>query len=42
MGGTAAVITVERSVADLRTTVAALTPADNGRFLNHDGSPLPW
>ncbi len=22
--------------------LAALTPADNGRFLNHDGTPLPW
>jgi NAD(P)-dependent dehydrogenase (short-subunit alcohol dehydrogenase family) len=42
MGGPAAAITVERSVADLRATVAALTPADNGRFLNHDGSALPW
>lgn len=42
MGGPGAAITVERSVADLRATVAALTPAHNGRFLNHDGSPLPW
>ena len=42
MGGPGAAITVERSVADLRATVAALKPADNGRFLNHDGSPLPW
>jgi NAD(P)-dependent dehydrogenase (short-subunit alcohol dehydrogenase family) len=42
MGGAGAAIPVERSVADLRATVAALTPADNGRFLNHDGSPLPW
>jgi hypothetical protein len=29
-------------VADLRRTIAALVPSDNGRFLNHDGSPLPW
>jgi NAD(P)-dependent dehydrogenase (short-subunit alcohol dehydrogenase family) len=42
MGGAGAAITVERSVADLRATVAGLTPADNGRFLNHDGSALPW
>ena len=42
MGGAGAQLTVERSVADLRATVAALTPADNGRFLNHDGTALPW
>lgn len=42
MGGPDAAITVQHSVADLRATVARLTPADNGRFLNHDGSALPW
>jgi NAD(P)-dependent dehydrogenase (short-subunit alcohol dehydrogenase family) len=42
MGGAGAQLTVERSVADLRATVAALTPTDNGRFLNHDGTALPW
>ena len=42
MGGPGAAITVDRSVADLRATVAALTPADNGRFLNHDGTTIPW
>jgi NAD(P)-dependent dehydrogenase (short-subunit alcohol dehydrogenase family) len=25
-----------------RCTLAGLTPADNGRFLNHDGQPLAW
>ena len=42
MGGAGADIPVERSVADLRATVAALTPADNGGFFNHDGQPLAW
>lgn len=42
MGGAAADLTVERSAADLRATVARLTPADNGAFLNHDGQPLAW
>lgn len=42
MGGAGADLSVEQSVADLRRTIAALTPADTGRFLNHDGSPLAW
>jgi NAD(P)-dependent dehydrogenase (short-subunit alcohol dehydrogenase family) len=42
MGGAGADLDVAASVADLRRTIAALVPSDNGRFLNHDGSPLPW
>ncbi len=42
MGGEAADLDVARSVSDLRRTLAALKPADNGRFLNHDGRPLDW
>ena len=42
MGGPRADLTVEQSVANLRETIARLTPADNGSFLNHDGQPLPW
>ena len=42
MGGAGADLSVEQSVADLRRTIAALTPADTGRFLNHDGSPIAW
>lgn len=42
MGGAGAELDVADSVADLRRTIAALTPAHNGAFLNHDGSPLPW
>ena len=42
MGGAGAELDVARSVADLRATIARLGPADNGRFLNHDGTPIPW
>ncbi|MDH5538829.1 MAG: SDR family oxidoreductase [Rhizobacter sp.] len=42
MGGAGADLTVERSAADLRRTIAALTAADSGAFLNHDGSAIPW
>jgi hypothetical protein len=42
MGGTGAEIPVEQSVAGLRATLAKLTPADNGTFLNYDGTPIPW
>jgi NAD(P)-dependent dehydrogenase (short-subunit alcohol dehydrogenase family) len=42
MGGTAAPLDAATSAADIRRTLAALTPADNGRFLNHDGTPIPW
>jgi NAD(P)-dependent dehydrogenase (short-subunit alcohol dehydrogenase family) len=37
MGGTAAPLSPEQSAADLRKTLARVTPADNGRFLFHDG-----
>jgi NAD(P)-dependent dehydrogenase (short-subunit alcohol dehydrogenase family) len=42
MGGANADITVEESVAGMRRVIAGLTPADNGRFLNRDGSEIPW
>jgi NAD(P)-dependent dehydrogenase (short-subunit alcohol dehydrogenase family) len=42
MGGAGADLTPEQSVADMRRTLASLTPADNGRFLNHDGAALAW
>ena len=42
MGGAGAELSVARSAADLRATVARLTPADNGGFFNHDGQPLAW
>ena len=42
MGGADADMTPERSVADMRRTLAGLMPAANGSFLNHDGSPIAW
>ena len=42
MGGDEADLTVEQSVTGMRTALAALSAADNGRFLNYDGTPLPW
>ena len=37
MGGAAAALTLESSVQGLRTTLASVTEADNGRLLHHDG-----
>jgi NAD(P)-dependent dehydrogenase (short-subunit alcohol dehydrogenase family) len=42
MGGAAATLDVGHSAGDLRRTIAALGPADNGGFFNHDGTPIPW
>lgn len=42
MGGPGAELTPERSVADMRRTIAGLREADNGRFLNHDGAAIDW
>ena len=42
MGGAGAEIPAEQSVRGLRTTLAGLTAADNGSFLNYDGTPIPW
>lgn len=42
MGGAQAELPVERSVADMRATLARLQPSDNGGFLNHDGETIAW
>jgi NAD(P)-dependent dehydrogenase (short-subunit alcohol dehydrogenase family) len=42
MGGPDAQLAPEQSVSDLRRVIAALTPADNGRFIDHDGSAIAW
>jgi NAD(P)-dependent dehydrogenase (short-subunit alcohol dehydrogenase family) len=42
MGGAGADIEVSTSVSDMRRTLAALQPKDNGAYLNHDGQPLAW
>lgn len=42
MGGPGADITPAQSAAGLRATLARATPADNGSFLNYDGTPIAW
>jgi NAD(P)-dependent dehydrogenase (short-subunit alcohol dehydrogenase family) len=42
MGGSGADLSPDQSVTNLRRVIAGLTRADNGRFLNHDGSSIVW
>lgn len=42
MGGAKADLSTAESAADLVVLLEGLTPADNGRFVNHDGSTMPW
>ena len=42
MGGKGAPLEPAESVRGLRKVIAGLRPADSGRFLNHDGAPIPW
>lgn len=42
MGGESAPLTVEASVTGLRATLASLLPGETGKFLNYDGTPIPW
>ena len=42
MGGPRALVPPKASVAGMRTKIAALTPADSGKFFNYDGQPIPW
>ncbi|MES2018207.1 MAG: SDR family oxidoreductase [Pseudomonadota bacterium] len=42
MGGENAEIEVDTSVAGMRKTLAGLTSADNGTFLNYDGTTIAW
>lgn len=42
MGGKAATLTIEQSVPSMVKVIDGLQPADNGRFLNYDGTELPW
>lgn len=42
MGGRGAPLDAPTSIAGLRKVVAGLKPADAGRFVNYDGTPLPW
>jgi NAD(P)-dependent dehydrogenase (short-subunit alcohol dehydrogenase family) len=42
MGGASAPLAPETSVANLRQVIAGLKQRDSGKFLSHDGSPIPW
>ncbi len=42
MGGASATIAPAESVGGMRAVIERLTPADNGRFLDYDGSEIPW
>lgn len=42
MGGPSAAIDVVTSVSGLRRTLAGVTRAQNGSFLNYDGSVIAW
>jgi NAD(P)-dependent dehydrogenase (short-subunit alcohol dehydrogenase family) len=42
MGGATATLTIEQSVPSMVKVIDGLKPSDNGRFLQYDGSELPW
>jgi NAD(P)-dependent dehydrogenase (short-subunit alcohol dehydrogenase family) len=42
MGGAAATLTIEQSVPAMVKVIDGLKPSDNGRFLQYDGTELPW
>ncbi len=42
MGGPNAPLGPTESIAAMRSVIDRLTPADTGRFLNYDGSGIPW
>ncbi len=42
MGGSNATLSPAQSVGSMRDSIASLTMADSGRFLNYDGASMPW
>lgn len=42
MGGASASLTPVESVTGVRKVLAGAGPGDSGRFLNYDGSEIPW
>jgi NAD(P)-dependent dehydrogenase (short-subunit alcohol dehydrogenase family) len=42
MGGPTATLTIEQSVPGMVKVIDGLKPPDNGRFLQYDGTELPW
>ena len=42
MGGESAPLSPEASVNGLRRVIGGLSLADSGKFLSHEGKPIPW
>ena len=42
MGGTNAALDIQTSIEGVRKVIGELTPNDNGRFIDYDGSEIPW
>jgi hypothetical protein len=42
MGTSRAPLSSEESIAGMIKVIDRLTPADNSRFLNHQGGEEPW
>ncbi len=42
MGSSTATLAIERSVPPMVKVIAGLKSADNGRFLQYDGTELAW
>ncbi len=42
MGGAGATLTIPEATDAIATTLSGLTPKDNGKFFNYDGTDLPW
>jgi NAD(P)-dependent dehydrogenase (short-subunit alcohol dehydrogenase family) len=42
MGGPSATLSVEESVRSMLGVIERLSREDSGKFLNYDGTPLPW
>jgi NAD(P)-dependent dehydrogenase (short-subunit alcohol dehydrogenase family) len=42
MGGETATLTIAQSVPAMVKVIDGLKPSDNGRFLQYDGTELPW
>jgi NAD(P)-dependent dehydrogenase (short-subunit alcohol dehydrogenase family) len=42
MGGSNATLTIDQSVPAMIKVIDRLSPKDNGRFINYDGTEIPW
>lgn len=42
MGGPSATLTPTESITALRASIENLSADDNGKFMNYDGTPMPW